>query len=1390
MSKCIINNKIRQEYNKNLINNPENREKQAYIKKGEMIFQKRKTLISNVNYIFGLIIKVYKYEKYYPKEVYDFEINFNGKINSYMHNNNFNKENLNTSNLNNLNKENSKSEILDKKFAHSELQKFFIENKIFFDKENHNLITKSKISEFLLNQVKLWIAFIIVLKDKKINCDKNSISSNNNSTININSNKLYENINYLNKIFENALKRKIDKIFLFEYFIIFLSEQNTLALLNANFLENKPENYLDNDNIFNDFDNKNEIFIPNDFIEIYYNNREELKNLFNENEENCKVEKKYIYKNQNQSMFDTEKIIYSNKNNSVISTKNSSMICFTKNINEENENCILHQPNIPPNNHILSKKTIIHNSDKIKKKNEETIKGIIVNFEKNNNPSLIENDKNIKNINFLDNNPIDEKFNLESVKSERHDELSCKENNFFIENNNNKLNGLNNNKNNNNFFENSDFINLNFNNFNNLMNNSDFVQINKNEFSFFTKDKTEDSQFFLRYDRMMNLDSEILNINIKNPLEDENSNSIKQSEKTNKICNISKLNLSSFNSSDQTNNNQSNNIGNINDSFNLMTYKKEIEERNLPKININQNKRILNIENKSEEKLKKIQVEVTNSILNDDLLIANSFNNNIFKEDLIEVNFNLNKQKQDCMNSLEFCNEGVIKDENSIEIVRKKKLISNVGKNFCETNFNKESNKKEFFEGNEIISEERILNDNKINLSNNHFIFLSPDKKPKKLIIYKEVQNDINQNQVKNNSNNKNNQEKIEYKNPFSIQFNKIKEEDNKENFKISKNYDKSIKKNTISNSVYSDSKSFLNTFNKKMNLLLKKDSIKKNNPYSISEKNNKNYLLSSKNQKSFSIDDSESILQNEKDLIKEDNLILTERSSRCDSVHKDRVEKNENQSLYNEDEKPLCEEEIVKNNIKELENEKNYYMKEKNLFLLESINIDSPLNLFNMNIEDNNSKSQITDFLKNPEFVNPKSPSLNNYLIPTQKSNSSLNPIEKLNEKSIVLNYHNKDEEANEKNSNLCLNNKKNESIYQLKSIKNRLNNSDDFSEKKYTDKKNSIRKNYKFNEIPIKNFNEIYFYENEECISSNKKNILSNGNMNFSFNYHSNKLQNSSNFKQETSFHYLVTPEKSIISNQTIKPYEDYRGPINSKMKTLEKNNNTEKSKNSFFEYKNHINNVNEFPNINKLEFSKSNIKDNYSNETNFSMIEEIEIKNKINNCLENYKISQNIKKENTEIIQANIISNKNFMNEKGRDLISSNETVFSINMIDDNKKKKMIDLKISNECLELKNNVNNENEEYEHFEYKNYLNFDNFDIVDKNFLHHNNICLLELKKILKIILKCEYAIFPLKEKFENLNERLDLLSDLNFLSLTKFSDFCYLPYNKVVIDIINLQ
>ena len=923
-------------------------------KKGEIIFHKRKILLSELNYIFGLILKIFKYEKYYPNEMKEYEKTFYGNSDK-----NFNfsqKENIN------LNVKSNKDIVLNKKFAYSELQNFFFKNKIFFDKENFNLITKSKSSNFLLNQVKLWISFIIVLKDKKISFNKNE------------SNNIYDQINYILKVFENSLKNKIDKIFLFEFFLIFLSEQNTLMLLNSELYENHNLKSIKNN--FFDFENpENEIYIPKDFIDFYKKYQLFLKeNLilsenFNENKNN----------NTNNSLISNNSNLNKIKN-ILPNTNDYSKYSYTNLLNYDYNPNDLDYNNIPNENDMIVSENKDLRDKKIilKSELENLIKKKDDNYEKNiiDKPNINAITKQInKNDNFC--NLIDEKFQLESVKSKKS------ENNrdyIFLSKNLNSNNSFKNNYdfNNNLILNNSDS----FYNFNNLnMNNSDFAGIiNKTEFSFFTKDKTEDSQFFLKYDKMNSLDSDMVNINLKNSLEGNFHNNAKH----HKNFEIE-----------------------IND--NLNDFK-------------NKNKYSNDIDNKSEEKLKNIEVNM----------------NEIFKEELLDINLN-NIYEND-------------KNENFISNFEAKKSIKKTLNFESEKNFNRNrtnsfsNNDSDKLNFNNTLNDDNLYNRNK----NENFIF------------FKSENEKIDQDDKKHI-----------YRNPFEVNLNKNILNDSKKN-----------------NKNFSDSKSFINLFNKNLNLLLENSNNQNKNCY------NSHFLIDEDT--------------NEENLSKSINYIENKSEVKVKKELSCPIEKFE-----------YDEKEYDKNDRLNLENTKfsNIKIEEKiekqNFLALDLIKINIPANKNNLDYYDDNNNLVKENYIRD---INLKSPTLMNYLKPSNKSKEEFKTD--INQQFFYF-----------------------KNVEKIKTReKDILNNSDEYSEKKYQEcnKLNELylEENYYKN---LKN-NDIHFRKNNKNKYIEDKNKI-NLNLNEKFGKFS-KI----NYDDTEN---LKTPEKSILIKKYAEPYEDYRKSVMNKKK-----------------------------------------------------------------------------------------------------------------------------------------------------------------------------------------------------------------------------------------------
>ena len=124
--------------------------------------------------------------------------------------------------------------------------KEFLEENSIIIVDNH-LIANNKIGIAILSEAKIWIMFIIYVN--KINENKNM----NNNDIEMN-------------IFKDAIKNGCDIISLFEFFLIFISEKN----------------YLFNNEDINI--KKIKEIIPNEFIMIYFNKKEILRNIFQKDE--------------------------------------------------------------------------------------------------------------------------------------------------------------------------------------------------------------------------------------------------------------------------------------------------------------------------------------------------------------------------------------------------------------------------------------------------------------------------------------------------------------------------------------------------------------------------------------------------------------------------------------------------------------------------------------------------------------------------------------------------------------------------------------------------------------------------------------------------------------------------------------------------------------------------------------------------------------------------------------------------------------------------------------------------------------------------------------------------------------------------------------------------
>ena len=124
--------------------------------------------------------------------------------------------------------------------------KEFLEENSIIIVDNH-LIANNKIGIAILSEAKIWIMFIIYVN--KINENKN-----------MNNNDIVMNI------FKDAIKNGCDIISLFEFFLIFISEKN----------------YLFNNEDINI--KKIKEIIPNEFIMIYFNKKEILRNIFQKDE--------------------------------------------------------------------------------------------------------------------------------------------------------------------------------------------------------------------------------------------------------------------------------------------------------------------------------------------------------------------------------------------------------------------------------------------------------------------------------------------------------------------------------------------------------------------------------------------------------------------------------------------------------------------------------------------------------------------------------------------------------------------------------------------------------------------------------------------------------------------------------------------------------------------------------------------------------------------------------------------------------------------------------------------------------------------------------------------------------------------------------------------------
>jgi hypothetical protein len=168
-----------------------------YSKKDPHTFAK--LITDEIENIWSYYMNAFEYENYY-KDTFK---NFNGKTNTEM--------------------------------AVKKLQNFFVSNNIY-DTADYNLVLMSEESNnSVFSNVKLWIMYIIsVYPDIELS-----------ETVNI---------------FNNALKHDIDRLFLFEYFLILISRLDSYKITQLNDIE-----------------------IPNEFRLIYYNNRKSLQTLLESN---------------------------------------------------------------------------------------------------------------------------------------------------------------------------------------------------------------------------------------------------------------------------------------------------------------------------------------------------------------------------------------------------------------------------------------------------------------------------------------------------------------------------------------------------------------------------------------------------------------------------------------------------------------------------------------------------------------------------------------------------------------------------------------------------------------------------------------------------------------------------------------------------------------------------------------------------------------------------------------------------------------------------------------------------------------------------------------------------------------------------------------------------
>jgi hypothetical protein len=189
------------------------------------------------------------------------------------------------------------------------LNEFFIKNKIFYS-DNYNIICSedsqdsedikcgielySNTSYFLLKQAKVWIMYIVIMSQ----------------TLEITD---------LIQIFKNSLTNNVDQIFLFEFFLIFLSKYNK-----DYFMQSLVNNNLE---------------WPLEFIQIYKENKFQLNEIFglkNENEKERQNAHHTIMDISNHYTYSFDEFSFYTKD-----TNNESMNIDIDKINEEKLKSVL-----------------------------------------------------------------------------------------------------------------------------------------------------------------------------------------------------------------------------------------------------------------------------------------------------------------------------------------------------------------------------------------------------------------------------------------------------------------------------------------------------------------------------------------------------------------------------------------------------------------------------------------------------------------------------------------------------------------------------------------------------------------------------------------------------------------------------------------------------------------------------------------------------------------------------------------------------------------------------------------------------------------------------------------------------------------------------------------